>query len=360
MAFVFADRVKEQTTGIGTGSVLLLGPSLGFVSFATGIGLTNETFYTIVHDTDGSWEVGSGTVGAGSLTRDTVISSSNAGALVNFAAGTKTVFTTAASQHFNGALTSAVHDGIDHTNAPFNLLDSLAHDGIDHTNAPFSLLDTAAHAGIDHTVSPFFLLDTTAHDARDHSAVLNVNPTQVSSPEKTAGTEVALRSFSPDDVATMAGLHGGAKLVQQVFATPVTSSIAVTVTLPFDDTIPQLTETTFIISATITPQSVSNNLLFEFTCNGVATNTTVPVAALFEAPGTSAIAVGPGPEASGTQQIPLALRFYDVPSSSGSPITYSVRVGVTSGGSYTVNGGTGGTWGGISAATFTISEILPA
>ena len=34
-------------------------------------------------------------------------------------------------------------------------------------------------------------------------------PTQVSSGEKTAGTETGLRSFSPKDVADMAGTHGG-------------------------------------------------------------------------------------------------------------------------------------------------------
>jgi hypothetical protein len=38
-------------------------------------------------------------------------------------------------------------------------------------------------------------------------------PTQVSGPERTAGTEVALRSFSPEDVAVMAALHSGHELI---------------------------------------------------------------------------------------------------------------------------------------------------
>jgi hypothetical protein len=48
----------------------------------------------LLHSNSGDFEVGLGTVGAGTLSRDTVISSSNSDALVNFAAGTKDVFVT--------------------------------------------------------------------------------------------------------------------------------------------------------------------------------------------------------------------------------------------------------------------------
>ena len=54
-------------------------------------------------------------------------------------------------------------------------------------------------------------LDVTEHSTLDHSTVTGVgedNPTQVSGGERTAGSEAALRSFSPLDVATMAALHG--------------------------------------------------------------------------------------------------------------------------------------------------------
>jgi hypothetical protein len=53
-------------------------------------------------------------------------------------------------------------------------------------------------------------LDGAEHDTRDHSGVTNTNPAQVSGPERTAGTEATLRSFSPLDVATMAGIHSPA------------------------------------------------------------------------------------------------------------------------------------------------------
>lgn len=95
MAFVLADRVKETTTTTGTGTVTLLGASTGFQSFSA-IGNANTTYYTIAGQSNSEWEVGIGTYTSSgtTLTRTTVISSSNAGALVNFSAGTKDVFVT--------------------------------------------------------------------------------------------------------------------------------------------------------------------------------------------------------------------------------------------------------------------------
>ena len=95
MAFVLADRVKETTTTTGTGTLTLLGASTGFQSFSA-IGNTNTTYYTIAAQTGTEWEVGIGTYSTSgtTLARTTVISSSNAGALVNFTAGTKDVFVT--------------------------------------------------------------------------------------------------------------------------------------------------------------------------------------------------------------------------------------------------------------------------
>lgn len=95
MALVLADRVQDTTTTTGTGNVTLSGsPPAGYQSFATGVGNGNTTYYTITGGSE--WEVGIGTyVGASTaLSRDTVLSSSNSGSLVNFSAGTKTVFVT--------------------------------------------------------------------------------------------------------------------------------------------------------------------------------------------------------------------------------------------------------------------------
>jgi hypothetical protein len=95
MALVLKDRVKETTTTTGTGTVTLAGAAAGFQSFAA-VGDGNQTFYAIADATSGAWEVGVGTYTASgtTLSRTTVVSSSNAGSLVNFSAGTKDVFVT--------------------------------------------------------------------------------------------------------------------------------------------------------------------------------------------------------------------------------------------------------------------------
>ena len=95
MALVLKDRVKETTTTTGTGTVTLAGAAAGFQSFVV-IGDGNQTFYAIVDATSGDWEVGVGayTASGTTLSRATVVSSSNAGSLVNFGAGSKDVFVT--------------------------------------------------------------------------------------------------------------------------------------------------------------------------------------------------------------------------------------------------------------------------
>ena len=95
MALVLADRVKDTTTTVGTGSVTLSGsPPAGFQSFGAAIGNGNTTYYTI--NAGSEWEVGIGTYNSAGpvLNRDTVLSSSNSGSLVNFSVGTKDVFVT--------------------------------------------------------------------------------------------------------------------------------------------------------------------------------------------------------------------------------------------------------------------------
>ena len=91
MALVVKDRVRENSTTTGTGTFTLSGAVTGFQTFSTAIGNTNTTYYAIVNQ--GEWEVGLGTVGAGTLSRDTVLSSST-GSKVNFTSGTKDVFCT--------------------------------------------------------------------------------------------------------------------------------------------------------------------------------------------------------------------------------------------------------------------------
>jgi len=93
MAFISEDHVKETTTVTGTGAATLLGAVTYSVTFASALSIADTCGYCIRHRTADEWEVGLGTYsGANTLTRTTVQSSSNAGAAVNFSAGTKDVF----------------------------------------------------------------------------------------------------------------------------------------------------------------------------------------------------------------------------------------------------------------------------
>ena len=93
MALVVKDRVKEVSTTTGTGTFTLGGAADGFQSFAV-IGDGNLTYYAISDGTD--WEVGIGTYTSSgtTLSRDTILSSSNSGNAVNWGAGDKDVFVT--------------------------------------------------------------------------------------------------------------------------------------------------------------------------------------------------------------------------------------------------------------------------
>jgi len=91
MALVLKDRVQETSTTTGTGTLTLAGAVTQFQTFSAAVGNGNTTYYTIYNAGGSDWEVGIGTVGAGTLTRDTVLSSSNANALVSFT-GTLYVF----------------------------------------------------------------------------------------------------------------------------------------------------------------------------------------------------------------------------------------------------------------------------
>nr|BAR25656.1 hypothetical protein [uncultured Mediterranean phage uvMED] len=94
MALVVADRVKETTTTTGTGAITLAGAETNFVTFSSALSNGDTTYYAIIDDTNNAFEVGLGTFSSGgnSITRTTVLASSNSGSAVDLSAGTKEVF----------------------------------------------------------------------------------------------------------------------------------------------------------------------------------------------------------------------------------------------------------------------------
>ena len=90
------DRVQEQTSTTGTGTIDLGGAINKYDTFVSRLASGEETYYCIVHVDDlDEWEIGIGTftdATPDTLSRTTVLRSSNGDALVNFSAGQKEVF----------------------------------------------------------------------------------------------------------------------------------------------------------------------------------------------------------------------------------------------------------------------------
>ena len=132
MALVLKDRVLETCSAPGTGAVTLLGAVTGYQAFST-VGNGNTCYYAIADQSGSNWEVGIGTyaTSGNTLTRTTILSSSNAGSTVNFATGTQNVFLTYPSERSvnlssaaltSGRVTYATTDGLltDNANMTFN------------------------------------------------------------------------------------------------------------------------------------------------------------------------------------------------------------------------------------------------
>ena len=97
MALVINDRVKEASTTTGTGTLNLAGAVTGFVTFVSGIGNSNTTYYAIFEQGTNNFEIGIGTVTDATpdtLARTTVINNSLGNtSKINFT-GTLDVFCT--------------------------------------------------------------------------------------------------------------------------------------------------------------------------------------------------------------------------------------------------------------------------
>ena len=98
MALVINDRVKETSTTTGTGNITLAGvpTGQGTVTFNTGIGTPNTTYYAIHNQGTAEFEVGLGTLsGATTLERTTVLDNSDGTTSpITLSAGPKDVFCT--------------------------------------------------------------------------------------------------------------------------------------------------------------------------------------------------------------------------------------------------------------------------
>lgn len=150
----------------------------------------------------------------------------------------------------------------------------------------------------------------------------------------------------------------GGAYVQSVTATYATNA-DLTVNIPIDDTIPQNTEGTEIVTASITPTSATNIIEIDFDGFGASASSTTMVTALFKDTGADAIAAAAN-FGSGAASRPSIMRLlHREVAGSTSARTYKIRVG-TAAGTLRMNGATTGRYfGGTAVARLIVREVSP-
>ncbi len=125
--------------------------------------------------------------------------------------------------------------------------------------------------------------------------------------------------------------------------------------IPNDDTIPQITEGTQILTLAFTPKSSSSNLLIFFSTSGTPTASTPAIVSLFVDSTANALAAQYiGLRSSSNSNSGILL--YVTPSASTTSRTYQIRVG---GGSYQVNSGSGSRkFGGVASTYLVVAEVI--
>lgn len=136
-----------------------------------------------------------------------------------------------------------------------------------------------------------------------------------------------------------------------------TTNAALSVIIPYDDTIPQVAEGTQVLTASITPKSATNRIRARFEAwGGTPTATGVLMGALFRNGAANALASCCVTGAIANGPTPIGFEFEDVPGAVTAQ-TYTVRVG-PNGGSMQLNGsGAGRFHGGAGRATLILEEI---
>ena len=192
MALLLKDRVKETSTTSGTGVLTLGGAVVGFQSFSAVLSDSDTTYYAIAHRDADEWEVGLGTYSAGTLSRDTILESSNAGSVVSFASGTKDVFITLPAEK------AVVLTGADVLSVDTGSI-------VEGSNLFYT--DTRANAAIDTRVTKTFvdglLVDADTLDGQHGSYYTGYTDTQIPA--------VVIKTFVDDlnvDADTLDGQHG--------------------------------------------------------------------------------------------------------------------------------------------------------
>lgn len=143
--------------------------------------------------------------------------------------------------------------------------------------------------------------------------------------------------------------------ILQIVHFETSAFVAGTALIPSDDTIPQNTEGTQVMSLAITPKLADSYLLIE-----VSHPVTAPIAwcvsALFRDAGVNAVGLGLWYEsvATASKWITYTIK---VPSVAAILTTFNVRIGGNTAGTFAINGQSARLYGGLSVSSIRITEV---
>ena len=183
-----------------------------------------------------------------------------------------------------------------------------------------------------------------------------------------SGNPVAVATGSDGQVLTSAGAGAppafeaaaaGGKVVQVVHVQDGTYATGTT-SIPFDNTIPQITEGVEFMTLAITPTNSSNILFIDVvTMFGSATANSMLVNALFVGTTANALATAQGGMGAAANRPQVTTAFkYRMAAGVTTELTFRLRAGLIGSGTLLFNGYNGGAYfGGSYASTITITEI---
>jgi hypothetical protein len=142
----------------------------------------------------------------------------------------------------------------------------------------------------------------------------------------------------------------------QVVATNLAAVSTGTTLIPYDDTKPQITEGTEVITRAITPKSATNRLVIEATLLLSGSVATDLIIALFQDATANALAAVAFFSATANGQQTLTI-CHDMVAGTTSSTTFRLRAGGSVAGTYTFGGSSGGRkFGGITVGCLKVTE----
>lgn len=172
----YSDRIKENSTATGTGSLVLSGAPLGYRTFndAIGNGIDKKiNYYIYRQDNVFEWEIGIGYISYSSptstLIREKVLASSNNNTFTSFTGGTKFIEPVLSSDRVNGNL--------------INTYEVSGNKTIDYISAVYILDSSAGNFTItlpavtnQEPISVGFLLNATSGNVYQQANAITINP----------------------------------------------------------------------------------------------------------------------------------------------------------------------------------------